>query len=61
MPTAAWAARWEERSHLRGKPNQVIGWKAGTEGSLLGVESYQQLEGDWVDGKDPAGFGLTSA
>src|SRR5262249_30596204 len=31
----AWAARWEERSHLRGKPNQVIGWKAGDEGSLL--------------------------
>ena len=51
---AAWSARWEERSHLRGKPNQVIGWKAGDEGSLLGVESYQKLEGDWVDGKDPA-------
>ena len=32
---SAWAARWEERSHLRGKPNQVIGWKAGDEGSLL--------------------------
>ena len=31
----AWAARWEERSHLRGKPNQIIGWKAGEEGSLL--------------------------
>ena len=30
-----WAARWEERSHKRGKPNQVMGWKAGDEGSLL--------------------------
>src|SRR5262249_39896152 len=50
----SWAARWEERSKLRGKPNQVIGWKAGTEGSLLQPPSYQRLEGDWIDGKDPA-------
>ncbi len=50
----AWAARWEERSHLRGKPNQVHGWKAGEEGSLLHLPGYQQLEGDWVDDKDPA-------
>jgi len=49
----AWAARWEERSKLRGKPNQVIGWKAGDEGSLLTPPSYQKLEGDWVNGKDP--------
>jgi predicted dehydrogenase len=51
----AWAARWEERSHLRGKPNQVIGWKAGTEGSLLEPPGYQKLEGPWIDGRDPAG------
>jgi hypothetical protein len=50
----SWAARWEERSHLRGKPNQVMGWKAGDEGSLLHLPGYQKLEGDWVDGKDPA-------
>jgi predicted dehydrogenase len=50
----AWAARWEERSHLRGKPNQVIGWKAGDTGSLLKSPEYQKLEGDWIDGKDPA-------
>jgi predicted dehydrogenase len=50
----AWAARWEERSHLRGKPNQVIGWKAGTTGSLLTPPGYQKLEGDWIDGTDPA-------
>src|SRR4029079_812229 len=24
---SSWAARWEERSRLRGKPNQVIGWQ----------------------------------
>jgi predicted dehydrogenase len=51
----SWAARWEERSHLRGKPNQVAGWKAGDEGSLLHAKGYQKLEGDWVDGKDPMG------
>ena len=51
---SAWSTRWEERSHLRGKPNQVIGWKAGDEGSLLKAPDYQKLEGDWVDGKDPA-------
>jgi predicted dehydrogenase len=50
----AWAARWEERSHLRGKPNQVHGWKAGDTGSLLKARDYQKLEGDWIDGKDPA-------
>ena len=51
---SSWAARWEERSKLRGKPNQVIGWKAGDTGSLLEPKSYQKLEGDWVNGKDPA-------
>ncbi len=49
-----WATRWEERGKLRGKPNQVIGWKAGETGSLLKSPDYQKLEGDWVDGKDPA-------
>ena len=53
-PTARGPARWEERSKLRGKPNQVIGWKAGDTGSLLEPPSYQKLEGDWIDGKDPA-------
>ena len=50
----SWAKRWEEVSHKRGKPTQVIGWKAGDEGSLLHLPDYQKLEGDWVDGKDPA-------
>lgn len=51
---SSWAARWEERSRLRGKPNHVIGWTAGDEGSLLHAPEYQKLEGDWVDGNDPA-------
>ena len=50
---SGWAVRWEERSKLRGKPNQVIGWKAGDKGSLLKPPEYQKLEGDWIDGKDP--------
>ena len=41
----AWAARWEERSHLRGKPNQVIGWKAGDEGSLLAPPDLPEARG----------------
>jgi predicted dehydrogenase len=52
---ASWSKKWEEISHQRGKPAQVIGWHAGEEGSLLHLPTYQKLEGDWVDGKDPAG------
>jgi predicted dehydrogenase len=51
---SAWAAKWEERSKLRGTPNQVIGWKAGLEGSTLTPRDYQKLEGPWIDGVDPA-------
>ena len=52
---SAWAARWEERSKLRGKPTQVIGWKAGDTGSTIESPEYnQKLEGAWIDGKDPA-------
>ena len=50
----SWAKKWEERSHKRGKPEQVMGWHAGTEGSLLQAPPYQKLEGDWINGKDPA-------
>jgi hypothetical protein len=53
---ASWAARWEERSKLRARPNQVQGWKADPlAGSTLTPPDYQKLEGDWVGGKDPAG------
>ncbi len=52
----SWAARWEERSKLRGKPNQIMGWKADPlEGSIIQSPVYnQKFEGDWIDGKDPA-------
>ena len=50
----SWAKKWEKVSHNRGKPNHVMGWEAGDEGSLLFPPEYQKLEGDWVDGQDPA-------
>jgi hypothetical protein len=32
-----------------------MGWKAGPlEGSTVKAPGYQRLEGDWIDGKDPA-------
>jgi predicted dehydrogenase len=50
-----WAKQWEKMSHERSKnPRQVMGWHAGTEGSLLHPPDYQKLEGDWIGGKDPA-------
>ena len=51
----SWAKKWEKVSHERGKPKQVIGWHAGEEGSTMTPKDYQKLEGDWIDGKDPAG------
>ena len=52
---ASWAARWEKRSRDRGKASQVMGWKADPlEGSTLVPPGYQKLEGDWVNGQDPA-------
>lgn len=51
----SWAAHWEARSKKRGKPNHVRGWHAGDTGSTLTPPAYQQLEGPWVGGKDPAG------
>jgi len=51
---ASWAAKWEKRSKSRGKPNQVLGWRAGDTGSLLEPPDYQKLAGPWINGKDPA-------
>ena len=51
---ASWAERWEAMSQARSKPRHVAGWHAGDKGSLLIPRDYQQLEGPWVDGKDPA-------
>jgi hypothetical protein len=51
----SWAKKWEKVSHERGKPVQVQGWKADPlEGSTLKAPGYQRLEGDWIDGQDPA-------
>jgi predicted dehydrogenase len=51
---ASWASRWEARSKSHGKPNQIMGWKGGDEGSTLTPEDYQALAGPWIDGKEPA-------
>jgi predicted dehydrogenase len=56
---ASWAKRWEEVSHKRGKPKQVMGWAADDKGSTLKPEDYQALAGPWTEGKDPAGEGKT--
>jgi len=50
----SWAKKWEKVSHERGKPVHVMGWHADDEGSILHPPSYQKLEGDWVNGEDPA-------
>ena len=50
----SWAARWEQRSEQRGRPNQIIGWNGGDRGSTLEPPEYQRLEGPWVNGRDPA-------
>ena len=52
----SWAKRWEERSARRGRPNQVLGWKADLlEGSTIRSPAYnRRLEGPWIEGKDPA-------
>ncbi|MFO0958465.1 MAG: Gfo/Idh/MocA family oxidoreductase [Isosphaeraceae bacterium] len=52
---SSWAARWEERSKLRGKPNQTQGWKVDQPlVRRITLPDYQKLEGDWVGGQDPA-------
>jgi predicted dehydrogenase len=51
---ASWAAKWEQRSHERGRPGQVMGWQGGDRGSTLEPPAYQRLEGPWTNGQDPA-------
>jgi hypothetical protein len=51
---SGWSRRWEERSHQRGRPSQIIGWQGGERGSTLEPPEYQRLEGPWVNGRDPA-------
>jgi len=51
----SWAKKWEKVSHERGKPVQVMGWRADPlEGSTVKAPDYQKLEGVWKDGQDPA-------
>jgi predicted dehydrogenase len=54
---ASWATQWEQRSHQRGQPNQIIGWTGTNQpahGSSLNPPAYQRLEGPWNNGQDPA-------
>jgi len=52
---SSWSKHWEKVSHDRGKPKQIAGWKADPlEGSTITDPAYQNLEGAWKDGKDPA-------
>jgi hypothetical protein len=50
---SSWAARWEQRSKSRGKPNQIFGWSGGDAGSIVQAPPHQKLAGPWVNGKDP--------
>jgi predicted dehydrogenase len=52
---ASWARHWEERSHDRGTPNQIMAWQGGDSGSVVQPPAYQRLGGPWVNGHDPAG------
>ncbi|HEY7159359.1 MAG TPA: Gfo/Idh/MocA family oxidoreductase [Gemmataceae bacterium] len=55
LADGSWAERWEQRSKKRGKPNQVLGWRAGDTGSVMEPPAHMKLAGPWIDGKDPAG------
>ena len=51
---SSWSQRLEARSKNRGKPSQVMGWKADDLGSVLVPKEYQKLAGPWKGDKDPA-------
>ncbi len=51
---SSWATKLEARSKKRGKPQQIMGWKADDTGSVVVPPDYQKLAGPWKDGKDPA-------
>ena len=43
-----WAAKWEQRSRGRGKPNHGLGWIGGDTGSVLHPPADQKLDRvDW--------------
>lgn len=51
---SSWAGKLEARSKKRGKPTQILGWKAEDTGSVMAPADYQKLAGPWSGGKDPA-------
>ncbi len=52
---SSWSKNWEKMSQARALPRHIQGWNADpTQGSLLYPKDYQKLEGDWVNGVDPA-------
>jgi hypothetical protein len=50
---STWAARWEQRSKSRGKPNQIFGWSGDESASAVQAPPHQKLAGPWMNGKDP--------
>ena len=54
MPTAPGLPAGKSAASCAASPTRCIGWKAGDTGSLLEPPSYQKLEGDFINGKDPA-------
>ncbi|MBX3443804.1 MAG: Gfo/Idh/MocA family oxidoreductase [Planctomyces sp.] len=50
-----WAARWEQRSRERGKPEHIPGWKAGDYGSTIEDPPHMALAGPWTNGEPPRG------
>jgi predicted dehydrogenase len=54
---ASWAARWEQRSRERGKPEHIPGWKAGDYGSTLENPPHMALAGPWLNGQPPGAAG----
>ena len=54
VENGTWAARWEQRSHQQGRPNQIQGWAGGDAGSVVVPPDYQRLAGAWTNGQDPA-------
>ncbi len=50
----SWATRWEKRSKAHGKPQEVIGYQGGVNGSNMLPPDYMKLAGPWTGEKDPA-------
>ena len=51
----SWSKKWEQRSHERGKPTHIAGWKGGDYGSTIEDPAYMNLAGPWKNGQPPQG------